>query len=34
MNMIADVMTDPLMLMFVDEAAWNKKTSTRIKGWS
>ena len=34
MNMIADVMTDPSMLMFIDEAAWNKKTSARTKGWS
>ena len=34
MNMIADVITDPSMLMFVDEAARNKKTSARTKGWS
>lgn len=34
MNEIADVVTDPDMLMFVDEAARNKRTSARKKGWS
>jgi transposase len=34
MNNIADVVTNPDMLMFVDEAARNKKTSVRSKGWS
>ncbi len=33
-NTIADIVTDPYMLMFTDEAAWNKKTSARTKGWS
>ena len=34
MNRIADEVTDPNMLMFVDEAARNKKTSARSTGWS
>jgi transposase len=34
MNRIADEVTNPDMLMFVDEAARNKKTSARTKGWS
>jgi transposase len=34
MNKIADEITDPDMLMFVDEAARNKKTSARTRGWS
>jgi transposase len=34
MNRIADEVTDPCMLMFVDEAARNKKTSSRTRGWS
>ena len=34
MNRIADEVTNPDMLMFVDEAARNKKTSARSKGWS
>jgi transposase len=34
MNRIADVAPDPEMLMFVDEAAQNKKTSGRKMGWS
>jgi transposase len=34
MNRIADVAPDPEMLMFVDEAARNKKTSGRKMGWS
>ena len=33
-NTIADIVTDPHMLMFVDEAARNKKTSARTKGQS
>lgn len=34
MNKIADEVTNPDMLMFVDEAARNKRTSGRPKGWS
>ena len=34
MNKIADEVTNPDMLMFVDEAARNKRTSGRTKGWS
>ena len=34
MNKIADEVTRPDMLMFVDEAARNKRTSIRSKGWS
>jgi hypothetical protein len=34
MNKIADIVTNPEMLMFVDEAARNKRTSGRPKGWS
>jgi hypothetical protein len=34
MNRIADEATNPNMLMFVDEAARNKRTSGRPKGWS
>ena len=34
MNKIADEVTNPDMLMFVDEAARNKRTSARAKGWS
>jgi transposase len=34
MNRIADVAPDPEMLMFVDEAARNRKTSGRKMGWS
>ena len=33
MNKIADDVTNPNMLMFVDEAARNKRTSARAKGW-
>jgi len=33
MNTIADEVTDPDQLMFVDEAARNRKTSGRSKGW-
>ena len=34
MNRIADKVRNPDMLMFVDEAARNKRTSGRTKGWS
>ena len=34
MNKIADKVTNPNMLMFVDEAAHNKRISVRVKGWS
>ena len=34
MNRIADDVPNPDMLMFTDEAARNKKTSARMKGWS
>ena len=34
MNYIADLVTDPAQLMFVDEAARNKKNPTREFGWS
>ena len=34
MNTIADEVTDPDQLMFVDEAARNRKTSGRSKGWA
>jgi transposase len=34
MNRIADEVMNPDMLMFVDEAARNKRTSARMKGWS
>jgi hypothetical protein len=34
MNKIADEVLNPNMLMFVDEAARNKRTSGRTKGWS
>jgi hypothetical protein len=34
MNRVADKVMNPDMLMFVDEAARNKKTSARTKGWS
>ena len=33
MNKIADKVTNPNMLMFVDEVAHNKKTPVRAKGW-
>jgi hypothetical protein len=32
MNIIADEVPDPRMLMFIDEAARNQKTSQRTKG--
>ena len=34
MNKIANKVTNPNMLMFVDEAARSKRTSARAKGWS
>lgn len=34
MNSFADVVLDPAMLMFVDEAAKNKKNPSRKMGWS
>ena len=34
MNMIAEIVSDPHQLMFVDEAARNRKTSARAYGWS
>jgi len=33
-NKIADKVTNSDMLMFVDEAAYNKRMSVRTKGWS
>jgi transposase len=34
MNKIGELITDPAQLMFIDEAARNKKNPTRRKGWS
>jgi hypothetical protein len=34
MNNIADEVPDPRMLMFVDEAARNRRSSQRPKGWA
>jgi hypothetical protein len=34
MNYIANLVTDPAQLMFINEAARNKKNSTRASGWS
>lgn len=34
MNRIADIAPDPNMLMFLDEAAKNDRTTGRTKGWS
>ncbi|KAF5317766.1 hypothetical protein D9619_012502 [Psilocybe cf. subviscida] len=34
MNTFASLVSDPWMVMFVDEAARNKKSSARRKGWS
>jgi hypothetical protein len=34
MNRFAELVTDPAMVMFVDEAARNKKNPTRKRGWS
>jgi transposase len=34
MNMIASEVPDPEMLMFIDEAAKNKRTAGRARGWA
>jgi len=34
MNHIADIVTDPNMLMFGDEAAKDERTSARKRGWA
>jgi transposase len=34
MNTIADKVPDPRMLMFIDEAARNRRTSQRSRGWA
>jgi len=34
MNKISNEVLNPDMLMFIDEAAFNRKTSARMKGWS
>ncbi|KAF8957941.1 hypothetical protein BDZ97DRAFT_1627647, partial [Flammula alnicola] len=34
MNTFAELVSDPAMLMFIDEAAKNKKNPTRKLGWS
>ena len=34
MNSIADEVPDPQMLMFIDEAARNRRTSQQSKGWA
>jgi len=34
MNVIGETITDPAQLMFIDEAARNKKNTTRKLGWS
>lgn len=34
MNNIGDLITDPSQLIFIDEAARNKKNPTRKLGWS
>ena len=34
MNRFAELVTDPAMVMFVDEAAWNKKNPIQKRGWS
>jgi len=34
MNQFAEMVSDPAMVMFVDEAAKNKKNPSRKKGWS
>ena len=34
MNTFAELVTDPAMVMFIDEAARNKKNPTRKMGWS
>jgi hypothetical protein len=34
MNHISDEVPDPRMLMFIDEAARNRRTSQQSKGWA
>ena len=34
MNTIADEVPDPHMMMFIDEAARNQRTSQQSKGWA
>lgn len=34
MNRIAEIITDPYMLMFADESAVDKRTSARRRGWA
>jgi len=34
MNQIGKLITDPAQLVFIDEAARNKKNTTRKQGWS
>jgi hypothetical protein len=34
MNHISDEVPDPRMLMFIDEAAWNRRTFQWSKGWA
>jgi len=34
MNRFAEIVTDPAMVMFIDEAARNKKNPSRKMGWS
>lgn len=34
MNLIADKVPDPRMMMFIDEAARNRRTSQRSRGWA
>ena len=34
MNLIADEVPDPRMMMFIDEAARNRRTSQRSRGWA
>jgi hypothetical protein len=34
MNQFAEMVTDPAMVMFIDEAARNKKNPSRKMGWS
>jgi len=34
MNRFSDLVSDPAMVMVIDEASRNKKNPTRKKGWS
>lgn len=34
MNQFAELVTDPVMVMFIDEAAQNKKNPSCKMGWS